>query len=37
MQLSTLMLNLAGMADLEGYLPDEFVVGSDNTPKEMNI
>ena len=37
MQLSTIMLNLASVADLEGYLPDEFVVGSDNTPKEMNI
>ena len=37
MQLSTILLNLGSIADREGHLPDEFVVGSDNTPKEMNI
>lgn len=36
MQLSTIFLNLGSIADREGYLPEEFVVGSDNTPKDMN-
>ena len=37
MQMSTITLNLHSIADREGHLPDEFVVGSDNTPKEMHI
>ena len=35
MQISTILLNLLDAAERENRLPEEFVVGSDNTPKEM--
>ena len=34
MQLSTIMVNLLDTADREGHLPNEFLVGNDNTQKE---